>query len=251
MKLQIRLFAALLLLAITAGAQNHHTVYGGYTNYRLVNKDDDPTTFHGFHVGWEYSHRLLSDVPVYANIGVAFYWNWNRYHNTEALQIDDELEVENVGAIPVQVNGHAESISNTNYGGIRVPLSFSYEFLIPNTKLYVIPMAGFHVNINISARQFNQLNMQLEELTAFPGETYAESVPYDPYIVVQATNETKLIGDTDLGRESYHRMQAGWQVGLNLRLSHYNAGFTYEQEFMRLCSAYTSNAFYVRLGYTF
>lgn len=260
MKLAKYLLTSICLLTATfASAQqerphHYHYIYGGYNTMTATNKEEK-LHYDGFTLGWQYTLNVMKNVPMYVGIGAGFYTNW--HHNPlreQSASIQVPFDDEDLPDFKLLMQYRYRAEEKVSYGGIRVPFNFSYEIAIPNSKVTIIPQLGFHINYNLWAHEHDKGEEGIMDVQLIDDEGNVCDLDDDlrkAIIGMDPLDESfSMLGDTDLGYDTFNKIQVGWQTGMRVNYGKYGVGFSYEQEIMRLCSKRTTSLFRIFFTYT-
>lgn len=164
-------------------------------------------------------------LPFYIETGIRLSYSW--------LTEEDECAY-------VIATGNVYSILSVDitqklkYVNIAIPVNLAYRFSFSNTDISITPYAGIILKYNILGRI-------IQEVTAEDIKGIESEMEYN----------YNMFDKDDVGRKNtWNRLQFGWNAGVRIGFSRFDIGIGYGKDFSELGRKLKTDNFIISLGFS-
>lgn len=212
--------------AITSG-WNTVWVEWSPSTFKVDVKDADNQSFTGLSAGFSRAFNIAPSNPVYveAGIGIQYSFFKDEFQDERPNIVEDEYNY--------WTSRYYTAHRSLDMWSVKIPVSLLYKFDIPNSSVSIMPLVGFNLRFNISAKQ---------------------KAPGEKDYVFREGLETDLFDSKDMGDSSatWNRFQLGWHIGVKAHFfNHIMAGVSYGNDLTEIAKKTNISAVTISMGYVF
>jgi len=246
------LAATLLAVCTTASAQFSNqkgtnstngwsTLWVQWNPSNLTPDKGDSESFTGLSLGYSKAFSASSNVPIFIEAGIGVQYSFSTIDVTD----DDD---DDVSAAWQYWYGSADGCieKKTSMLSAKVPVSFMYDWQIPNSSVAITPYAGLDLRFNIIGKSKYEIPGEYWERE----ETHNYIKNYDDEILEDAN----IFDKDDMGGKDFtwKRLQVGWHIGVNARFDNkFLVGISYGQDVSEIVKDTKIHTTSITLGYCF
>lgn len=212
MKYQSIVLGIAIASSFSISAQNHYNLVGvsanqTHFNSKSTERESDSDNMLGFGVNYLYGHRVLRNVPLYAEtgLGMKFMFYTNHLYNTVS-----------------QYEG-SDGIYGANNENIRQRIQMM-TLTIPVNLAY-----DFNISKNFSISPFVGIDLKTHIYGWMTDIRDDKDGHFEECVSVFDNNPDSMDG------MAWRRFQAGWNAGLRIVYRHIFASASYGTDFTKLC----------------
>ncbi len=179
-------------------------------------KNGDDWGMNGFTIGYEHAFQVAKSLPIFIQTGLNL--SFTRYSEDEEDESGYKYDSE-------EDNEYSYD-DKTTLLGLSIPVNFVYGVKI-NDMLALKPYTGFYLRANIMGK-----------------EKYEDEEGSGTWNLFDK-------GDMEGKKNTWNRVQFGWQIGATLDINKFNIGIGYALDFNEIAEKRKCSIFSARLGYNF
>lgn len=228
------MFVALLLMATTSfaqftnGGQQSSSVANtdswqsfwfewNPSSFRPDKGDSESLSFTGLSLGYSHSVSLSSSIPLFLEPGIGIQYSSKTIDDFDGSFSADDYEWD-------------EGTAKLKLLSAKIPVNIEYSWLIPGSKITILPYAGITMRYNIWGRLKEEIGDDEDSYNLF--------------------SKDDMTGDGADGK--WKRFQLGWQIGVKARIGkNFIIGGGYGTDFSEIAEKVKVGTGTISLGYTF
>lgn len=221
--------------ARTVSTDGWSTIYVQYNpiTISIDEKGADDMSVNAFSLGYNKAFSIAKSTPLFIEAGIGLQYMFK----TDDEPYEDWDEVDDNEAQP----------SEDKYSMLsaKIPVSLTYRWSIPNSKIALAPFVGIDFRFNIMGKKKTELEV---------GSDYYGDAEEDWEEYYDQKLDKNLFDKDDMGDKdaTWKRFQFGWHIGVN---AHFNnsllLGVSYGTDFSELFKDGKMKTTSITLGYNF
>lgn len=181
-------------------------------SFKIDEKNADDQSFTGLSIGYSQAFNIVQSMPLFIEAGLGVQYSFYSEDLGDYYSTDEDIK------------------QKFSMFSAKIPVNLIYKFDLPNSSVSLMPFVGANLRYNLSAKMKWELDSYYTDESA----------------------DVDLFDDKDMGKETWKRMQLGWEIGLKARLGNsFLVGLSYGGDMSEIAKKTKVGGANITVGFTF